>query len=443
MHMDLLQTALALRRVAQPIVREGDGDDEILARIGHAQIVLIGEASHGTHDFYAERARLTRLLIEKRGFDAVAAEADWPDAWRVNRWVHRLGGDDATAAEALRGFERFPAWMWRNAAVLEFTGWLRDWNEHHPAAQAGFYGLDLYAFQRAIDVVLSHLDRTDPAAAQRARARYACFDVHDRDPHRYGYTVETGFREPCEDEVVAQLVELEERAARENDGHEDAFHAEQSARLVAGAEQYYRAMFRGPAASWNVRDMHMQATLEALVDHLRDRGGAGRVVVWAHNSHLGDARTTEMGRRGEHNVGQLVRERYGRDVVNVGFSTHHGSVRAAHDWDEPAQRRRVRRGLPGSYEALFHDVGIKNFLLLLRDGGDVIAALREPKLERAIGVIYRPETERLSHYFFARLPDQFNALIHLDETRALEPLERNVTWERGEEEVPETYPFAV
>jgi erythromycin esterase-like protein len=435
--MDVLQTALALRRIAQPVNRPGDADDELLARIGDAEFVLIGEASHGTHEFYAERARLTRLLIERRGFDAVAAEADWPDAWRVNRWVRHLGSDDGTAGEALGGFERFPTWMWRNADVLEFTGWLRDWNDLHPQRQAGFYGLDLYAFHRAIDAVLEYLDRTDPDAAKRARARYACFDVHDRDPQKYGYTVETGLREPCEEEVVAQLVEMERRIV-EADGGADAFHARQSARLVAGAEQYYRAMFRGPAASWNVRDLHMQRTLEALVEHLRGHGGAGRVVVWAHNSHLGDARATDMRRRREVNLGQLARERWGKRAFLIGQTTHHGTVTAAADWDEPALRRTVRPALAGSYEQLFHRVGWPHFWIDLRARDEVTRLLAAERLQRFIGVIYLPESERLSHYYHANITAQYDLLLHHDVTHALEPLELTARWQGGEP--AETFP---
>lgn len=431
--MDTARLALAVRRIAHPIEDDGSADAAILVAMRGAPIVLIGEASHGTHDFYAERARLTRLLIERHGFEAVAAEADWPDAWSVDRWVRGQSADQS-AEESLSGFERFPTWMWRNTAVVEFAGWLRDWNEHHPDQAAGFCGLDLYALQRGIAVVLEHLDRVDPKAAARARARYACFDVFDRDPQHYGYVVEAGLAETCEDEVVAQLVELEGRAGRSD----DEFHARQSARLVQGAERYYRAMFRGPATSWNLRDQHMQSTLEALVDHLQERGGKGRVVVWAHNSHLGDARATDMRLRGEVNLGELARRRWGQQVCIIGQTTHHGTVTAARDWGAPAQRKFVRRGLAGSHEELFHKVGLPRFWLDLRADDATTRLLEEKRLQRFIGVIYRPETERLSHYSHASLTAQYDMLLHSDETRAVEPLERTARWEDGEP--AETYP---
>ena len=287
--------------------------------VGDAQLVLIGEASHGTSEFYAARAQMTRRLIEDRGFGAVAAEADWPDAYRVNRYV-RGGGDDATAEEALRGFERFPTWMWRNAAVLDFVGWLREHNGRpgrDERAKAGFYGLDLYSLYRSVHEVISYLDRVDPAAADRARKRYACFDqFSDDDAQVYGFAAAFGAGEECEREVVAQLVDLQRHAVEyaRRDGlmaDDELFYAEQNARTVRAAEEYYRAMFSGRASSWNLRDRHMADTLDALAGHLtRQRGAPAKIVVWAHNSHLGDARATETAARGELNVGQLVRERH-------------------------------------------------------------------------------------------------------------------------------------
>lgn len=440
--MSTASLALEVRRIARPLGHDDDSYDELLACIGDARVVLIGEASHGTHEFYRERARLTRSLIRKAGFDAVAAEADWPDAWRLNRWV-RGGAHDATAGDALACFERFPTWMWRNAEVLDFAGWLRDWNEHHPLGAAGFYGLDLYAMHRSMRFVLDYLDRADPAAAARARARYACLDRFESEPQAYGYAVETGFHESCEDYVVEQLIEMLERAGdREADragaARDETFHALQSARLVVDAEAYYRAMFRGPAVSWNLRDRHMFTTLEALIAHLREAGGSGRVVVWAHNSHLGDARATDMHRRGELNLGELVRQRFGEDAFLIGQTTHHGTVTAATNWDAPAARMMVRPALAESWEELLHRVGLPRFWLDLHAKGPIVAQLVPPRLERFIGVIYRPQTERMSHYYHASLANQFDALLHFDETRAVEPLERTGHWEAGE--LADTYP---
>ncbi len=409
-----------------------------------SRFVLLGEASHGTHDFYHARAQLTERLIEEQGFSAVAVEADWPDAHRVNRYVQGRG-DDPEAVEALDSFKRFPTWMWRNADVLEFVDWLREYNDELPKDQrkAGFYGLDLYSLHASARAVLDFLDKVDPEAARRARYRYACFEHFGEDTQAYGYAASFGLSKSCEDQVVSQLVELQKRAGElaNRDGKLDPdafFVAEQNARLVKNAERYYRSMFESRIGSWNHRDQHMVETLEALHRHL---GLSSKMVVWAHNSHLGDARATEMGTHGELNVGQLVRERCSKDAVLVGFTTYTGTVTAASNWDGPAERKRVRPALGESYEAMFHETGIPEFWLELRGKEWLAGVLSEKRLERAIGVIYLPESERISHYFHARLTDQFDAVIHFDKTRAVEPLERTSQWETGE--FPETYPFAV
>jgi erythromycin esterase-like protein/predicted phosphoribosyltransferase len=419
----------------------------LMDRIGDARLVLLGEASHGTHEFYRERAEITKRLLTEKGFMAVAVEADWPDAYRVNRYV-RGTGDDVDAKEALADFRRFPTWMWRNTDVVEFVEWLRAHNEVLPpgATKTGFYGLDLYSLHASMKAVLRYLERVDPEVAPRARARYACFDHFGEDAQVYGLITGTGLAKSCEDEVVSQLVELQRRTAEyaRHDGRateDELFNAEQNARVVKNAEAYYRSMFLEEVSSWNLRDRHMAETLDALIGYLGRQGGRAKVVVWAHNSHMGDARATEMGERGELNVGQLVRERYGRDAVLVGFTTHHGTVTAASEWEEPAERKCVRPALAGSYEALFHTTRLARFLLTWQEGGAVTDGLRRSALERAIGVVYRPETERISHYFRARLPDQLDAVLHFDETRAVEPLERTAGWEAGE--VPETFPVAV
>ena len=425
---------------------------ELLEFFGGAHVVLLGEASHGTHEFYRERAQITKRLIRERGFTAIAVEADWPDAYRVNRYVQGQNLD-ADAVEALGGFRRFPAWMWRNADVLDFIGWLRSHNDSLApgSVKTGFYGLDLYSLHTSIEAVLNYLDKVDPAGAQRARYRYACFEHFGEDPQAYGYAASFGLSRTCESEVIGQLVELQRRAAEyaRRDGRvaaEDFFYAEQNARLVKNAEQYYRTMFRGRVSSWNLRDQHMAETLGALQEHLaaQNRGQPKhdtKVVVWAHNSHLGDARATQMGQAGEWNLGQLVRQKHGRDSVSVGFSTYSGTVTAASNWGEPAERKRVRPAMPGSYEDLFHDVAIPAFALTLPPDSHVAGGLREPRLERAIGVIYRPESERASHYFHASLSDQFDAIIHIDETRAVEPLELTAEWGVGEP--AETFPSGI
>lgn len=442
-----IQLTDTLRQSARPLT--GDASDylPLMQIVGDARFVLIGEASHGTHEFYRERAVITRKLIEEKGFTAVAVEADWPDAYRVNRFV-RNASNDKESVDALADFERFPTWMWRNADVLNFIGWLRAYNDSpgENATKVGFYGLDLYSLYRSIEAVLDYLDAIDPEAADRARYRYACFEHFGEDTQAYGYATSLGLNEPCEAQVVAQLIELQQRAAdyARRDGQvleDEFFYAEQNARLIKDAEEYYRTMFRGRISSWNLRDRHMADTLDRLVAYLVRQGQPAKVVVWAHNSHLGDARATDMSTSGELNVGQLVRQRYARDAVLVGLTTYAGTVTAASDWDGPAERKQVRPALPESYEAAFHGVGMPRFLLDLRNDSPAATALRQPRLERAIGVIYRPRTERQSHYFEARLSEQFDAVLHFDETRAVEPLERMPHWDTGE--APETYPFGV
>jgi erythromycin esterase-like protein len=439
------ETIDVLRRSAEWFEPEADGFGRLIADIGDASLVLIGEASHGTHEFYHARAELTKALIQQKGFTLVAVEADWPDAYRVNRWV-RHESDDPDAEASLGDFVRFPRWMWRNRDVVAFIDWLRGHNVPLSAAdRVGFYGLDLYSLHRSIDAVLDYLRKVDPAAAERARYRYGCLEDFGENPQAYGYAATIGVSRSCEDDVVTQLVELRRRAAEyaTRDGRvaaDDYFAAEQNARLVLNAEQYYRAMFGGRVQSWNLRDTHMMETLQALMGHVRQTSGTARAVVWAHNSHLGDARATEMGESGELNLGQLVREAYGRQSRLIGFTTHTGTVTATSNWDEPAQRKRVRPSMSGSYERLFHDLGVKQFLLVLNDP-ETRRVLSPRRLERAIGVIYRPDSERVSHYFRAHLPDQFDAVLHIDETRALEPLE---IWSLDETtDLPETYPSAL
>jgi erythromycin esterase-like protein len=433
----------AIHEAARPLTGSATDYDALLEMIGEARVVLLGEASHGTHEFYRERARITRRLIKEKGFVAVAVEADWPDAYRVNRWIRDVS-EDHTALEALGGFERFPRWMWRNRDVLEFVEWLRRHNDFQGAEKrVGFYGLDLYSLFSSIEAVIGFLDKVDPEAAQRARYRYSCFEDFGEDTQAYGYAAEFGLTRSCEDQAVQQLVDLQRQAAElsRRDGRipqDEFFYAEQNARLVKNSEEYYRTMFRGRVSSWNLRDRHMAETLDALITHFDRQGGRSKVVVWEHNSHIGDARATAMGESGEWNVGQLSRERFGNEAILVGFSTYRGTVTASSDWDAPAERKRVRPGMPGSWEALFHGVGISDFLLPMVGDSHLAEALNEVRLERAIGVIYRPETERLSHYFEARLPRQFDAVIHYDVTRAVEPLDRTPGWDLGEP--PETYP---
>lgn len=417
----------------------------VLDLVGDAQLVLLGEASHGTHDFYEQRAEITKRLIVEKGFSAVAVEADWPDAYRVNRYVQGES-EDASADAALKGFERFPTWMWRNTVVLDFVEWLRDLNSSRAANnRVGFYGLDLYSLFNSMAAVVNYLDRVDPEAAMRARYRYSCFEHFGEDSQAYGYVASFDLERSCEDEAINQLLEMQRRAMEllGSSNREDFFDAEQNARLVKNAEEYYRSMFRGRQSSWNLRDTHMVETVDSLIAYLQRHQREPKMVLWAHNSHLGDARYTEMGQRGELNVGQLIRQKYGDRARLVGFTTHTGTVTAANDWDEPGERKRVRPALPDSYELEFHATGVPRFFLPLRNGALGSSLLTRQRLERAIGVIYRPQTERISHYFRADLAHQFDGVFHFDETRALQPLEIPERWHTADAEAPETYPSGI
>ena len=414
----------------------------LLDLIGDARLVLIGEATHGTDEFYRVRAELTKALVRGKQFNLVAAEADWPDAYRVNRWVRHASREPDVAA-ALGDFTRFPRWMWRNTVIVDFAEWLRGYNAKRMATdRVGFYGLDLYSLHTSIEAVLRYLGKVDPDAAVRARRRYSCFEEFGTDPQSYGYAATLGLSRSCEDDVITQLLEIRKAAAEyaSRDGRvaeDEYFFAEQNARLVRNAELYYRTMFAGHVESWNLRDTHMMETLDALMAWTTRRAGYARSVVWAHNSHLGDARATQMGDWGELNLGQLARERHGDRVFLIGFTTHSGTVTAAREWDQPAERRRVNPSIPHSYERLFHDTEFERFVLPTSAAREALAGGR---LERAIGVIYKPETERASHYFRARLADQFDAVIHIDQTSALTPLEH---WSRENSDLPETYPTGV
>jgi erythromycin esterase-like protein len=395
----------------------------LIATVGDRRLVLLGEATHGSHEFYEARAEITKRLILEKGFGAVAVEADWPDAYRVNRYV-RLRSDDSNADDALSDFHRFPTWMWRNRDVLRFIDWLRS---HNAALRAGaplvaFYGLDFYSLYRSIDVLIATLERLDPAAAKRARERYICFEQF-ADSEDYAFRAGLQTTKSCEDEAVEELTEmLIQQVLPQVDvaDDDDRFFAEQNARVVRNAERYYRAMFGGEVNTWNLRDQHMGDTIDALLVQLAKTHRPSKLVIWEHNSHVGDARATERANVGELNVGQLMRERHPEDVRLVGFTTHTGTVAAADDWDQPPQFKSVRPALPDSYESVFHETGRPRFIIIFPSSN--VEALRTPRLERAIGVVYRPQTERISHYFYARLPDQFDAVIHFDVTTAVEPL---------------------
>ncbi|HSQ00997.1 MAG TPA: protein-L-isoaspartate(D-aspartate) O-methyltransferase [Candidatus Dormibacteraeota bacterium] len=426
-----------LREACEPLGDiDGDSLDPLLDRIGDARVVLLGEATHGTSEFYRMRARITRELIQRRGFTLIAVEADWPDAARVDHYVRHRAAPPAPETP----FTRFPTWMWRNREVDALVRWLAAHNADvaDPARRVGFHGLDLYSLHTSIAAVLRYLDDVDPDAARVARTRYGCLTPWQGDPAAYGRAVLTEGYRACEDAVVAMLCDLLDKrlayTARDGERYLDAL---QNARVVANAERYYRTMYYGSRESWNLRDRHMFETLQTL---LAFRGPGAKAIVWAHNSHVGNAAATEMGARGELNIGQLARETFADAAYLVGFGTDRGTVAAASDWDGPMEVKAVRPSHAESYERLCHDAAVAAFLLALRrpwrrDVRDELAAAR---LERAIGVLYRPETELASHYFQAVLPAQFDEYIWFDETRAVTPLAG-----ARPHGVPETYPFGL
>jgi protein-L-isoaspartate(D-aspartate) O-methyltransferase len=426
-----------IAQAAEPLPDpDGPGFGKLFDRFADRRVVLLGEASHGTSEFYRGRAAITRRLIAEHGFTIVAVEADWPDAAGVDRYVrhrpHRAGAEPP--------FQRFPTWMWRNTDVAVFTDWLRDRNDgvHDPDRRAGFYGLDIYNMSDSIAAVLDYLDKVDPGAAVVARERYGCLTPWQKEPSTYGRAVLTAGYAKCEQAVIDQCRELlESRLEYAVQDGESFLDAAQNARLVASAERYYRIMYYGGAESWNLRDTHMFETLEHL---LEARGPDSKAVVWAHNSHIGDARYTDMGAvRDELNIGQLCRERFGEEAALIGFGTHTGMVAAATDWGGGIEVKRVRPSHRDSYERLCHDSGVPRFLLDLGRDEALRRRLLQPRLERFIGVIYRPETELMSHYADASLPQQFDAFVWFDETKAVTPLGP----EHAKPGAPETYPFGL
>lgn len=434
-----------INRHLVPLALAGWDYHPVISAAKGKSFVLIGEATHGTKEFYRIRAEITQRLIAEQGFDGVAVEADWPDAWRANRYACGRG-DDANAEAALSDFQRFPTWMWRNGEVSTFLEWLHDYNEDSGRVKtpAGFYGLDLYSMRASIAAVIDYLDRIDPPAAAAARERYACFGNFVQDPDAYGWAAVSGVLESCEQQVLSQLRALQEKrfayhSELDEFGDDEFFSAEQNAEVVRKSEEYYRAMYYGRPNSWNLRDRHMFSTAENLAQHLEKKlGRVPRLVIWAHNSHLGDASATAMAQRGEINIGSLMREKYGDNMLNIGFSTSRGTVTAAPDWDGDAETKDMRPPLPGSYEHLFSRAAERQFILDLRGKNSMRDALMQERLQRAIGVIYRPDTERQSHYFHAQLPRQFDFIVHIEETEALEPLAAAMDKRPGE--MDETYP---
>lgn len=413
----------AVRATARPLTGSVRDYAPLLAQARDAKFVLLGEETHGTREFFRERARITRRLIEDRKFSGVVLEAEWPDAERVDRYVRGRAGADATAEAALGGFDDFPRWMWRNATFRDFVVWLRAYNAELPPTQrVGVYGMDLYSLDESIDAVVEFRDRGgDAAAASRARERYGCFAPYRGAPDSYGYAAAENRTATCDTEAAAELRDLLE-LQRTSNPSDELLSAVQNARVVKNAEAFYRAQHGGKVSSWNVRDRHMADSLDALAAHFRSQGRHDAVAAWAHNSHVGDARATDLDAGSAWNVGQLTRQRHPRETYLIGFTTYRGTVTAAQEWGREGKLMRVRRPAAGSYGAIFHAAGRKNFLLLVRGNTRIAKPLGTERLQRAIGVVYVPASERFSHYFTARLTKQFDAVVHWDVSSAVKPL---------------------
>jgi erythromycin esterase-like protein len=413
----------ALRAEVQPLTGQEKDYNSLMTQIGDARVVMLGEATHGTHEFYHERMRITQRLIRDKGFSAVVIEGDWPDAYRVNQYVRGLGRD-SSAEQALSSFTRFPRWMWGNTVVRDLVQWMRQHNTALPptASRVGFYGMDVYSLPSSSDAVVQQLQGLDAVAAGRARERYRGLVQFRNNPEQLGLSALTDPNQPQARLAREQFEDLQRSYDAAQNRKDEWFSALQNARVVQNAQEYYRVSYSGSESSWNVRDRHMADTLDALLTHLSTPGKPAKIVVWAHNSHVGDARQTTMGESGEWTVGQLMRQRRPKETFLLGFTTYSGTVMAAREWDEPGQVRQVRPALPGSFAALFHETGVKKFLLPLQGESELVLSMGEPRLERAIGVVYLPETERQSHYFQARMSKQFDAVIHIDNSSAIKPL---------------------
>jgi len=422
-----------IRRSARPLTGAGDLDP-LLDRIGEARFVLLGEASHGTSEFYTLRAELSRRLILEHGFSFIAVEGDWPDCYRVNRYVKGMRDSGRDAESVLHAFERWPTWMWANREIVSLVDWLRRHNDRvSDARKVGFYGLDVYSLWDSMRAVMDYLTRLDPSLAAAARRADNCFEPYAEDVQEYARATAL-VPTSCEDEAVSVLRALRANATNfREDGREGYFDAEQNALVAHNAERYYRTMVRGGPASWNVRDNHMVETLDRLVEH---HGPTTKAIVWEHNTHIGDARFTDMARAGMVNVGQLVRESRGNDdTVLVGFGTHRGTVIAADEWGAPMERMRVPPARNDSFEHAVHNAAMGDALFLF-DGEDS-PVLDRPISHRAIGVVYDPDHERWGNYVPTIISRRYDAFLYVDETRAVDPLHMPI---RVGGDEPETFP---
>lgn len=431
--MARLPLANVIARVERPLRSDADLDP-ILDAIGERRIVLLGEASHGTSEYYTWRRRISQRLITEKSFSFIAVEGDWPDCYTLNRYAKGFADAGTSAREVAHAFDRWPTWMWANEEVIDLIEWLRTYNEQRPLDQrVGFYGLDVYSLWESMEAVVRYLDRVDPGAASKARRAYACFDPYHQDVQAYARATAL-VPTSCEREAVSALVELRRKAAEyREDGRDAYFNAEQNALVARNAERYYRAMVMDGPDSWNLRDTHMVETLDRLLQH---HGAAAKAIVWEHNTHVGDARATDMARTGLVNVGQLTREEWDGEVYIVGFSSYEGSVIAGEEWGAPMQRMRVPEAARGSWEAALHEAGAHDMLLVMKDLENDEDA---PKTRghRAIGVVYDPDWERAGNYVPTRMTERYDALLYIDKSHALHPLHMPA---HVHGEPPDTYP---
>jgi len=421
----------AARAFSAPL-QEPDDLDPLMDRIGASRYALLGEASHGTHEYYTWRAKISKRLILEKGFSFIAVEGDWPDCHRLNQYIKgRAGG---SAREVLHAFERWPTWMWANEEIVDLAEWLRRHNKGVPEEKkVGFYGLDVYSLWDSMYEVMGYLHKKDPSAVAAARRAFQCFEPYGEDVQEYARAT-VWVPTTCEDEVIDLLHEMRKLPQPEGEGREAHFVAEQNALVVKNAEAYYRAMVRGGPDSWNVRDQHMAETLDRLMQF---HGHAAKGIVWEHNTHIGDARYTDMADDGMVNIGQLVRERHAKEgVVLIGFGSHRGSVIAGQEWEAPMERMPVPLARAGSWEDVLHQMSPSNKLLIFPATG-VAKMLMERRGHRAIGVVYHPEYEQYGNYVPTILPKRYDAFLYIDETEALRPLHMQPV---EEHEVPETYP---
>lgn len=426
-----------IKRTSSPLENSEDLDP-LIDYIGDAKYVLLGEASHGTHEYYVWRAKITQRLIQEKGFSFVGVEGDWPDCYRLNRFAKGYLNSEKDVYDVLDKFNRWPTWMWANWEIAAFIDWLKVFNENLPAdKRIGFYGLDVYSFRESMNSIIQYLEKNDPEALKVAKKAMECFEPYGDNEGQSYARASALVPELCEKEVVNLLAEIINKAENYNSDAENVMSTEQNAHIARDAEKYYRAMIKRGPASWNIRDRHMVSTIDRLMKY---HGNDAKTIVWEHNTHIGDARATDMASEGMVNVGQLLREQYSKEgVVAVGFGSYKGSVIAGRNWGDEMRKIKVPEAIEGSWENIFHQACKGENRMLLFDKIKEEQCIAPPIDHRAIGVVYNPEHERFGNYVPSILPKRYDAFIFLDETTALHPIHI----EPAGNQIPETYPFGM